>query len=819
MDPVERRRLGARLVQPIFFEFSANFSFFSGFKRVGAPPKSMTLPRRTLGLLIILSTTVTGVAAPRGEAPEALAFFEKRIRPLLATHCYECHSAEAGKQKGGLLLDSRPGWEKGGDHGPAVVPGDPEGSLLLQVVSYEDGELQMPPDQKLPEEARRYLEEWVRMGAPDPREGDLAEQGGGAMVDAASHWAFQPMTRPAVPRIEGKSRARTPFDRFLEKTQAEAAIEAVDLADAHTLLRRFYVTLTGLPPGPTDIDRFMKEARTRPDQWSRLSDLLMASPRFGEHWGRHWLDVTRFAESSGGGRSLMFKNAWQFRDYTIRAFNQDVPFDVLTMEHVAGDLLFARDPIDTPRQRERLIGSGYLALGPTNYELQDKELLRMEVVDEQIDTVGRTFMGMTLGCARCHDHKFDPISTEEYYALAGIFRSTKTVTPGNVSGYVETTLPGPGYAKRQAFERELEKRQGEVNRMEKRDKKRAKEMKKALDAFKKTAPPALPKAMSVREQEGGEVADCHVRIRGSIRSLGGQVTRGFLASATPEGVSVKPALGPKESGRMALSEWLVQPEHPLTTRVYVNRLWHHVMGVGLVRTVDNFGVTGEAPSHPELLDYLAREFSDFGGWSSKRLIRSLVLSSAFQLGSGSEVAPPQDPENRLVWRAHQRALTAENLRDALLQISGELDHSGGGLTIEKFSAYDNGYQFGDFKRRAVYAPAFRNARLEILKLFDAANPNMVEGRRSRTTLATQALYLMNNPFVLQRAEAFAKRLWNSDLGREQRLERAYLAVLGRPPRGEERAVSRAFLDEAPSDEAWAMLIHGLMASVDFRTLH
>lgn len=764
------------------------------------------MPHVTLIILLVLSPLVAGATDARE------TYFEKHIRPLLVERCYECHSASAGKSKGGLLLDSKAGWALGGDSGPALVPGDPERSLLLRAVSYQDRELQMPPKKRLAMEEIAYLKEWIGDGAYDPREGKVVREES-PDIDAKDHWSYQPMKRQAVPQ---SAWARTPEDAFVDAKRTSEGLAPSSDADPYTLLRRLYVTLTGLPPSVDVVRAFVSDAS--PNALGREADRLLASPRFGEHWGRHWLDVARFAESSGGGRSLMFKNAWRFRDYVIRAFNADVPFDVLVQEHLAGDLLFHREPLEAPRQRERIIGSGFLALGPTNYELQDKELLRMEVVDEQVDTMGRTFMGMTLGCARCHDHKFDPVSMDEYYGLAGIFRSTKTLVPGNVSGYVETALPGPGYTERVAFDREVEKRAGELRLAERRDKKQAQALKKALAAFKKEAPPALDQAMSVRDEEGDEVGDCHKLIRGVIRNLGEQVPRSFLAAATPAGREVYPQLAPGESGRLALAEWLTDPQHSLTARVYVNRLWHHVFGVGLVRTVDNFGLTGEAPSHPELLDALALDFVGAGEWSTKRLLRRLVEGRTFQLGHG---CAPQasDPGNRFLWRAHGRPLTAESLRDSMMHISGALDLGIAGLTIEKFSAYDNGYQFGPFAGRTVYAPAFRNARLEILTLFDAANPNMVEGRRSETTLATQALYFLNNPFVIAQATRVAEGILANASSDRERLEHSYLAILGRPPSPEEAELARTHLDAGNERDAWVTLVQSLWASVDFRRLH
>lgn len=766
------------------------------------------MPFLLRSLLCLLALLI----AARGDVEADHTYFEKHIRPLLVTHCYECHSTESGKSKGGLLLDSRQGWETGGDRGPAIHPGDPAASLLIQAISYKDSDLQMPPKQRLSNDDRDKLAQWIQDGAGDPREGTQPQAPKDEAIASADFWSFQPVKPSTPPDIDDKQWSHGPTDRFLSEQHLQQELSPAPDADQATRLRRLYLVLTGLPPTLEQMALFAEDSS--PNAWERLTDRLLASPRFGEHWGRHWLDVTRFAESSGGGRSLMFQEAWRFRDYVIEATNDDLPYNTLIHEHLAGDVLFARDrSTNTPRQRERLVATGFLALGPTNYELQDKELLRMEVIDEQIDTMGRAFLGMTLGCARCHDHKFDPVSTEEYYALAGIFRSTETITPGNVSGFVKTGLPGPGNQKRLHFESKLKKRMAALGKAEKTDKARAEALKKEIEAFKKAGPPPIPQVMSVREQAKGEIADCAVRIRGSIRQLGKHVPRGFLVAATPPTVSATPTLSDSESGRLALAEWLTHPDNPLTARVAVNRLWHHVFGRGLVRTVDNFGLTGEAPSHPELLDYLANHFSKEGDWSNKRLIRELVSSHAFRLGQG---APHQDdPENRFLSSAHPRSLTAESLRDALLLASGQLDLAAGGLTIRKFSAYDNGYQFGQFRRRTVYAPAFRNARLEILNLFDAANPNMTQGRRTRTTLATQALFLMNSPFVMEQSDILAKKLKQQHSRPEHRLTAAYKHILNRPPSSDERELALGYLSD---NDAWPTFLQTLFASVDFRSL-
>ena len=916
------------------------------------------------------------VLSPSAQAEE-FDFFEKQIRPLFHKHCYECHSTEGGKAKGGLVLDSREGWAKGGDSGPAIVPGDPEASLLIRAVSYADGDLKMPPKYRLTETERVALAQWVESGAADPRSGQVSKKS--EEIDLAKgrrFWSFRPVTQPPVPKVDealGQGESLGAIDRFVLSRLAKEGVRQVDLAKPETLVRRLYFDLIGLPPTPEQLDEFL--ADTSPEAYARLVDRLLSSPQFGETWGRHWLDVARFAESSGGGRSLMFRNAWRYRDYVIDAFNRDKPFNEFILEQIAGDLL----PEGTAaQQNERFVATGFLALGPHNYELQDKELLRMEVVDEQIETVGRAFLAMTIGCARCHDHKFDPIPTRDYYAMAGIFRSTQSLVPGNVSGWVERNLsPSPevqrkidqhskatkkanaalrdaktelqkvevaagragvfvdnpqaekigewmkstsnknfygenyihdkgegkgqkkviftaelkkageyevrvGYThgtnrsekvpviiahaggettlhinqrevppisnnfkalgrfrfdegkaaitvsnagtkdvtiadavafiplmnlnKDSGLESRLAKLRGEVDRLAKR-----------VELLKNSKPAGSPKAMAVQDQK--EVSDWHVHIRGGIRNKGPIVPRGFLQVASRRQVDAQAKIR-AGSGRRELAEWIASDENPLTRRVMVNRIWHHLMGQGLVRTTDNFGVMGEAPSHSELLDWLAGQFAR-DNWSVKEMIRHIVLSRTYRLASvGESDGLAADPENRLLWRANRKRLTAEAIRDSILAISGQLSDQQGGYTIRKFSQYDWGYEFNTV-RRSVYVPLFRNTLMEVFEAFDVANPNVVTGRRNETTLPTQALYLLNSPFVNKEAKRAGERIERLGHTDAERVRLAYRLTLGREPSAAEAEVAMAFVSDAVSSEEnrpWASLAHSLISSIQFRYL-
>ncbi|MCA9040229.1 MAG: PSD1 domain-containing protein [Planctomycetaceae bacterium] len=753
---------------------------------------------------------------------------------MLVKHCYECHANDSKKVQGGLVLDTRAGIQAGGDSGPSVVPGDLEESLILGALRHETFE--MPPQEKLSAEVIADFETWIKMGAPDPRDGEVKKPRSAInLEEGRQFWSFQPIASPTPPELKDDDWSESEIDRFILARLREAELEPVQEASRRNLIRRVSYALTGLPPSPDEIESFIQDTRPTRVALEERIDHWLASPHFGERWGRHWLDVVRFAESSGGGRSLMFKEAWRFRDYVVHSFNKDKPVNQLIREHIAGDLLPHKS---REEQAEQLIATGFLTLGPTNYEQQDKAMLRMDVIDEQIDTTGRAFMGMTLNCVRCHDHKFDPIPMKDYYALAGIFGSTEVLTFANVSGHVLRELPPPpdqqaeveklkqqlSAAKKLQTEAELNlnaaRRNGITPEEDKELKKvrhhyteQAKELQKQLDQL-------VDFAMSVNEVK--EPQDGHLHIRGSAHNLGPIVPRGFL-SVIPISDEFTQQITSEQSGRLELANWIVDERNPLTARVYVNRVWHYLFGEGLVRTTDNFGQTGEKPSHPELLDYLANRFMQ-EGWSTKQLIREIMLSKVYRLSSDHHPAAAKvDNENRLLWRAHKRRLDGESLRDTLLLLSGQLDLTPGGYTIRKFSEYDYGYEF-DTVRRSVYVPVFRNAMLDLFEVFDVANPNLVVGRRTSSTLPTQSLYLMNSPFMREQAELTAKRVLSQDLSTEdERLNWIYQQTLGRPPSDLEAEQALDYLahfegEDAELDdelEKWSSLCHSLFCCLDF----
>jgi hypothetical protein len=770
------------------------------------------------------------LAAPAlavGADATGVAFFEQKIRPVLIQECYKCHSDQARTPKGGLRLDTRTGLLTGGDSGPAVVPGAVEESLIVEALRHEG--LEMPPEGKLPDAVIADFERWIRMGAPDPRDDHAAPARADLDPDAgAASWAFQPPRHHEVPEVSDSGWPHSDVDRFILVALEAKGLEPTHDADRRTLIRRATIDLTGLPPTPGEIDAFVTDLA--PDAFARVVDRLLASLRYGERWGRHWLDVARYADSNGKDENLTLHDAFRYRDYVIAAFNLDTPYDRFVREQMAGDLL---PSVDQARTDEQLTATGFLVVGPKVLADRDTEKRKMDVVDEQIDAVGRAFLGLTIGCARCHDHKFDPIPTADYYALAGIFSSTRTldgVKLNNpvVSGWMLRPLGVDGPA-RLAAQEEHQKalaavavrvKKAQANRKEHDDPATREELERLeaeQKARKAAAPPAPPLVLAVRDED--QPADARINIRGNPHNLGAEVPRGFLSRARSASV---PAIPAGQSGRRELALWLTDPANPLTARVMVNRVWQHLLGEGLVRTVDNFGRQGERPSHPELLDELALRFGA-DGWSVKRLVRSIMLSRVYQLACVEDPAAAQiDPEDRLLWRAHRRRVEAEVIRDAILAVSGRLDTAMGGSAVSSLGerAIDNeskgGLSTEGNTRRSVYLPVIRNDLPPVFEVFDFADPDVSTGKRDTTTVATQALFLMNSPFVMDQARLTAQRLLARPLDDAGRLTDLFRRALGRPPTDDERRQARDYLGADPDLDAWTAVCLAVFGCTEFR---
>ena len=930
---------------------------------------------------VFLSIQLAGIANPKTD------FFEKKIRPILSKNCYECHSAKSKSLKAGLFLDRKAGWERGGRNGAVIIPGKPSKSILMNVLEYDNHDLQMPPSGKLSESVLADFEKWISMGAQDPRNSSLDEvfAVGGlkakSLEEGRKFWAFKAIKPPSLPDDQKDEWIKDEIDSFILQGIEDKRLQPSQKAEPMTLLRRIFFDLTGLPPSPQDIREFQENSSD--ESFRDVVDSLLDSPRFGERWGRHWLDVARYSDTTGGGRNNPFPNAHRYRDYVINSFNKDKPFDQFIMEQIAGDLMSSSTDNEF---NEKLTGTGFLALGPHNYELQDKELLRMEVVDEQLSAVGKAFMGLTMDCARCHDHPFDPIPIQDYYSMAGIFRSTNSLVPGNVAGFHERELRDEFGEQRKEFERtlaSLEKRLKEAinlfksldgketnsnarsldpltlegivvdeltaikkgnwkssnhtpgyvgsgyhhddntgkgsksityranihkggkydvqvsyaegpNRSKKtpitvmhadgeqkiyidqtkppailgsftsvgvfrfeqveRDvvqittegteghviadairlvaieekdralnhskkpkkpefdlvaqkklnevKLRVKEIKEKIEIHKKSQPTKVAKVMSVLEQE--ETGDWHIHLRGSIRNLGPVVERGFLQVTMPKGTSPIAEIPKGESGRFQLAEWIASSNNPLPARVYANRVWHYLFGRGIVASTDNFGEMGNRPTHPELLDYLARYLIE-NNWSTKSLIRKIVLSNTYQMSTYvSDITAKIDPENNLFSRQNRKRLEAEAIGDAMLFVGGQISANHPALEKKRFS----------------FQKLNRNKLSELFEVFDYPNPGLVSGKRNTSSVPTQALYMMNNDFVIKQARLVSTNIEKQETkDLKRKISLAFLKCLGRAPNEEEMKTSLLFLGKKSQKVNLEGLVHSLFACLDFRYLN
>ncbi len=729
------------------------------------------MARKQLPLLLGVSLlwALGGPARAEKPDPKGVEFFESKIRPVLVKSCYECHSAKSSKVQGGLLLDSRDGVRQGGDTGPAVVPGKPEDSLLIRALRH-DG-LKMPPkSDKLPDSVVADFTHWVRMGAPDPRDGTAGAYKKMSLEEARDYWSFKPLSKSEPPKVRDASWAKDDIDRFVLARRQEKRLQPAADADRHVLIRRLSFDLVGLPPTPEEVEAFVKD--NSPQALEKVVDRLLDSPHFGERWGRHWLDLARYAESNGNADNTPFPLAHRYRDYVIAAFNRDKPYDQFIREQIAGDLLPAQDARE---KDEHLIATGFLAL-TSKPRAQNNPDFRMDLVADQVDVTSRAVLGLSVMCARCHDHKFDPIPTREYYALAGIFDSTQM-------------LAGAGGGKGGGG-----KNAGNVN---------------GVHALSDGG-----SAMGVKE---GKPTDTAVCVRGDSTKRGETPQRGFLTVAT---LGEAPKVNRSASGRLELAQWLTSRDNPLTARVAVNRVWLHLFGQGLVKSPDNFGSLGEMPSHPELLDHLASRFIE-SGWSTKKLVRAVVLSRSYRMSSAHDEANCKaDPDNVGLWRMNGRRLEAEPIRDAMLAVAGTLDRTPPkGSLSQSTGGKKANYSAKDANVRSVYLGVVRGAPLpELLALFDVANPNLVVAQREVTTVPAQSLFLMNSPWVADQGKAFARRvLAAKEMDDAGRVALAYRLALSRSPTEAEQAKALAYVGQAGAGEkAWAGFCQALFASAEFR---
>ncbi len=809
--------------------------------------------------LLIFVLSIIAASAPVSHATSAdLEFFEKKVRPLLVEYCYECHSAEADIPQGDLRLDTKRGWLKGGASGPAVVPGDPDDSLLMEAVRYRNDAIQMPPDGRLTDAEIEIFEQWIDEGAiapDDPKEPSTARLSFHDRIrEGREFWAFRFDRDVAVPEVNDPW-ATTPIDAFIFANLREHDLRPSAAASKYALIRRASFDLIGLPPTPDEVRAFIVDES--PTAFETVVERLLDSPHYGERWGRYWLDLARYADTNGADENIAYAHAWRYRDYVVKAFNDDKPYDRFVQEQLAGDLLPA-DEASVQERHDNLTATGFLVLGPKMLAEQDKEKLVMDLVDEQIDTIGQTLLGLTFGCSRCHDHKFDPISTKDYYALAGIFRSTKTMANlEHVSAWHEHELRTADFtAAEERFLSEIQPRIDElkqqIDAQAKQETERLKsagvnvpnneanrrklfsdEVQKSLSKLEASLAtlegqrPRVPLAMGVSESA---VRDVPVHIRGSHLSLADDI----VPRGVPEvfsGIVRSPTIADDTSGRLEFAEWLTSPAHPLTSRVMVNRIWQGHFGIGLVDSASNFGLRGSPPSHPQLLDWLAAKFIR-GGWSVKHMHRTIMLSNTYQMSVAfDERSAGSDPENRWLWRQNRRRLEAEPLRDALLAVSDSLDLTAGGTLLPAASNDYFRVKAGDdvfnSPRRAIYLPVVRNRNYEMFSVFDYSNPAVHLDRRTDTIVAQQALFLMNSPFVADQARKLAESLLHQEsLSDADRLRELCLRLYARPVTASEAEIAMHFLDSAaaPSGvapefearlETWTNLTHALLAANEF----
>ena len=764
----------------------------------------------TVSLVIGLALTNRALA---GEAEDSrgMGLFHDYVEPLLKQNCYECHSHKAKKAKGGMVLDSRASMLKGGDSGPVLVPGEPENSLMIEAILYGNEDLQMPPDYQLEQDDVARFREWISLGAPDPREGP-AFAGFGEETDypkAENLWSAQPLGLAEVPepdfsgletrRLE--SWAKNDIDRFVSAGLAEAKLSPSKDAHPGKLIRRIHDTLTGLPPTMEETSSFLMAAEQNLESaMADKIDELLDSPHFGERWGRHWLDLARYADVTGSDEPQTYYEAWRYRNYVIEAFNADKPYDRFVREQLSGDLLDWEEPEE---RAANLIATGFLGLAHIIGATRDNEQVKLDTIDEHLELIGKTFLGVQIGCARCHDHKIDPFPTRDYYALAGILRSTEMGMSMWRIQLPKGTLPevspeAPAWMRGDCEEVQIH---GVV--------------------------------------DAEEIRDEPIHVRGEPYVTKESVPRGFPTLVNMEGM---PQIPQDRSGRLALANWILSEENPLSARVIVNRIWEHVFGQGIVRTADNFGFTGDPPSNPELLDYLARRFREKHHYSFKSFIRELMLSRAWRQSS---VARPEclqvDPDNRLVWRFNPKRKDAETIIDSIQFVTGQLNLEPGQATAPKVEADNADSTAGmeipgeTLKRRAIYWPVFRKdvpVDMDILPIFDFPIPTRSLGTRPVTNVPSQSLALLNNPVALEASRMLRQKLEAVAPTEIERLDAAFMTVLARKTTTVERDRLLNFLEDFEEKlirtestrpdrarrVAWNRLCHTLLVSNEFTVI-
>lgn len=835
---------------------------------MSAEPKNRTLHGSVSIAGWLLAVGATVAASNQGGSitatPAQAAHFESKVRPVLLSKCIACHGDK--QQIAGLRLD-RP-------ISTAMA------KKVAAAVEY-NGVIKMPPGGKMGAQDIAAVSAWGRAGGPWPAKV--------AVKSKQRFWAFVPPTVPSLPTVKNPTWAKSPLDLFVLAKLEEKGLKPAPAADKTTLIRRATLDLTGLPPTPSDIDAFIEDKS--PNAFEKVLDRLLASKAYGERWGRHWLDVARYSDSNGLDENLVYANAWRYRDWVIDAINQDMPINRFFQEQVAGDLLPGAGD-------SQVVATGYLALGGKMLAEDDPQKQELDIIDEQVDTLSKGMLAMTVGCARCHDHKFDPISAKDYYSLASIFKSTKTMNTFAVVAEWQERMLGPKEDQERLKKIELSLKE----KTDARDKVRQKEREELLakiqpkkDAYiaaakkliespkppdaqapkglipevvasvaeqiKSGTPvklelpenadplfpapkveelkrlngeikqlndskPTIPLAMAVSE---APAKDLRVHLRGSYLTLGDQATRGVPAIMSTK----NPVVIPKDkSGRLELANWIASAKNPLTARVFVNRVWRWKFGKGLVGSVDNFGILGNLPTHPELLDWLATSFVTQDKWSLKQLQKRIMLTSTYQMSTQYDAKFANlDPENKYLWRFNRRRLEAEAIRDSIFFVSGTLDRKMGGtmmnLPPRAYVTNDqsaNPIQY-DSPRRAVYLPVIRANVYDVYTAFDFGDPTVMNGDRASTTVAPQALFMLNGKIVLTATKAQAtKLLARKDIDDRGRIKSLFRTCFGRPAKPHEIVRSLNYLSKfeqayakakEPKLSAWQSLCKTIIGSNEF----
>lgn len=861
-------------------------------------------------LFYIFSNTESGVSATKQQkqtepTAEGIEFFEKKIQPILADNCYSCHSSKSKKVQSNLLLDSIEGMLKGGASGqPAIIPGDPDNSTLIKAIRYTDSKLQMPMGEKLPDDVIKNFELWVKMGAPAPKSTSPNSTTSTATNQPydwekwKKFWAFQPITNPRPPLVKNKAWVKNPIDQFILVQLESKGLKPINDADKRTLIRRATYDLTGLPPAPDEVDKFINDKSAK--AYEKLIDRLLASPVYGEKWGRHWLDVVRYADTAGDNSDYPVPAAWRYRNYVIDSFNRDKPFDQFIREQLAGDLL---KPVNDEEKKSHIIATGYLAMSRRFGSRNESMNL---TIDDTIDNLGKAFLGLSTACARCHDHKFDPIPTKDYYSLYGIFNSSRYSFPGaeiypNPSNYV-ALVSGEKADKFYERQKELADIDDKIERLKTeinlaRRKKREQEMQTVGDkpqspadqnAKSATEPPKFKTFTSIdisadynRDSENNRASRSAVRElaevekdqkktearfaelrskpfniekayavveglprnakihrKGDQYNLGDEAQRGFLSILG--GAKIPDDY--KGSGREYLAKWITDTNNPLTARVMVNRIWQYHFGKGIVQTPNDFGSRGTTPTHPELLDWMASKFMT-DGWSIKKMHKLIMMSHAYQLSSVTETTGYKkifeknssiDVSNNYLWRFNRRRLQAEELRDSILFVGGELDTTPGKehpFPTENTWHFTQHVQFFavyDTNKRSVYAMQQRLKKHPFFELFDGADQSAITDKRAESVTPVQALFFMNNSWLFKQADNFAIRVYLAQNSYQNRLNYAFKLAYGRVPNQVEVQEATEYISQAKKKlsaanvsadnqnrQAWAGYLRILLSSDEF----